>query len=193
MSLIVAARFDTFERAERAAHALFAQHFSEDDVNVFFVNPSGQHAAFPIGGDQNADPGASRAHAGAGTGMAIGGAIGAVVGVVVLIALHVAVLFSVVAAGVGAYIGSLAGAMIATRDAPDPEQPPDATLRTRHSGVLLAVRVTPESEAAAARVLADTGGMDVEEAAGRWRNGEWVDFDPLSPAKLNPKIAPRAA
>lgn len=112
---------------------------------------------------------------------------------VVLIALHAAALLSVVAAGVGAYIGSLAGAMIATRDGPDPEQPADATLRTRHSGVLLVVRVTPDREAEAARVLAGSGGMDVEEAAGRWRNGEWVDFDPLSPTRLNPKIAQRAA
>jgi hypothetical protein len=125
--------------------------------------------------------------------MAIGAAIGAVAGVVVLIALHVAVLFSVVAAGVGAYIGSLAGAMVATRDKPEREQPPDATLRTRHSGVLLAVRVTPDREADAARVLAASGGMEVEEAAGRWRNGEWVDFNPLSPTKLNPKVAQRAA
>ena len=193
MSLIVAARFDTFERAQIAARALFFHGFSENDVNVFFVNPSGQHAAFPIGGDQNADPGASHAHAGAGKGMAVGAAIGAVVGVFVLISLHVPVLFSVVAAGVGAYIGSLAGAMFATRDEPQPEQPPDATLRTRHSGVLLATRVTPDKEAEAARVLAEAGGMDVEEAAGRWRNGEWVDFNPLSPAKLNPKIAQRAA
>ncbi|CAJ0683328.1 hypothetical protein R11007_00068 [Ralstonia holmesii] len=110
-----------------------------------------------------------------------------------VLALHAAVLFSVVAAGVGAYIGSLAGAMLATRDEPNPAQPHDATLRTRHSGVLLAARVTPEREAEAARILASAGGMDVEEAAGRWRNGEWVDFDPLSPAKLNPKIAQRAA
>ncbi|PLT18153.1 MULTISPECIES: hypothetical protein [Ralstonia] len=193
MSLIVAARFDTFERAEAAARTLFAERFSEEDVNVFFVNPSGQHAAYPIGGDRNADPGAARAHAGAGKGMAIGAAIGAVAGVVVLIALHVAVLFSVVAAGVGAYIGSLAGAMIAMRDEPQPSQPPDATLRTRHSGVLLAVRVMPEREADAARILAAAGGMDVEEAAGRWRNGEWVDFDPLSPARINPKVGARAA
>ncbi|CAJ0783121.1 hypothetical protein LMG7141_01350 [Ralstonia condita] len=193
MSLIVAARFDTFERAECAAQALSAHRFSEEDVSVFFVNPSGQHAAFPIGGDQNADPGAARAHAGAGKGMALGAAIGAVAGVVVLMLLHVAVLFSVVAAGVGAYIGSLAGAMYATRDEPNPEQPPDATLRTRHSGVLLAVRVTPEREADAARILAAAGGMDVEEAAGRWRSGEWVDFDPLRPARLNPKIGQQPA
>lgn len=193
MSLIVAARFDTFERAESAARALFAQRFSEDDVNVFFVNPSGQHATFPIGGDRNADPGAARAHAGAGKGTAIGAVVGAVAGVILLIALHVAALFLVIAAGVGAYIGSLAGAMLATRDEPNPEQPPDAMLRTRHSGVLLAVRVTPDREAEAARTLSESDGMDVEEAAGRWRNGEWIDFDPLSPAKLNPKIAQQAA
>ena len=30
-------------------------------------------------------------------------------------------------------------------------------------------------------------------AAGRRRNGEWVDFNPIRPAKLNPKIAQRAA
>lgn len=164
-------------------------------MNVFFVTPSVQHAALPIGGDRNADPGAARVHAGAGKGMAIGAVVGAgaVAGVLALMALHVTVLYSVVAAGVGAYIDSLPGAMYATRDAPNPEQTPDATLHTRHSGVLLAVRVTPEHEADAARILAAAGGMDVEEAAGRWRNGEWVDFDPLSPTGLNPKIAQRVA
>ena len=99
--------------------------------------------------------------------MALGAAIGAVADVVVLVGLHAAVLFSVVAAGVGAYIGSLAGAMLATRDEPAPAHPPDATLRTRHAGVLLAVRVTPDREAEAARILAGSGGIDVEEAAGR--------------------------
>ncbi|MBN3809517.1 hypothetical protein G3N97_10475, partial [Paraburkholderia sp. Ac-20347] len=44
MSLIVAGRFTTFPAAEAVADKLFARGFVEEDVNLFFVNPRGQHA-----------------------------------------------------------------------------------------------------------------------------------------------------
>lgn len=44
MSLIVAGRFTTFPAAEAAAEKLYAGGFLEEDVNLFFVNPRGQHA-----------------------------------------------------------------------------------------------------------------------------------------------------
>lgn len=61
MSLIIAGRFQTFRAAESAAQKLFARGFLEEDVTLFFVNPSGQHARYPVGGDVGTDPGASAA------------------------------------------------------------------------------------------------------------------------------------
>ena len=66
MSLIVAARFTTFPAAEDAAQKLFNAGFVEEDVTLFFVNPRGQHARYPIGGDTGTDPGAREAPKGAG-------------------------------------------------------------------------------------------------------------------------------
>lgn len=55
MSTIIAGRFDTFARAETTATRLMAKGVKQDDLNMFYVNPAGQHAAYPIGGDHAAD------------------------------------------------------------------------------------------------------------------------------------------
>ena len=111
MSLIIAGRFTTFPAAEAAAQRLFARGFVEEDVTLFFVNPGGQHARHPIGGDQSTDPGATQAPKGAGKGVTIGAVIGAVIGAAIFTVFKAPLLVSVIAAGVGAYVGSLAGAM----------------------------------------------------------------------------------
>ncbi len=55
MSLIVAGRFPTFERADEVAQRLYSHHVKQEDVSVFFVTPPGQHAQYVIGGDHFAD------------------------------------------------------------------------------------------------------------------------------------------
>ena len=103
MSLIVAGRFTTFADAEAAANRLFEAGFVQEDVTLFFVNPRGQHARFPIGGDRYVDPEAARTSKGAGKGGAIGAVIGAVIGVALFSAFSSPFLVLVVAAGVGVY------------------------------------------------------------------------------------------
>ena len=177
MSLIVAGRFTTFADAEAAANRLFAAGLVQEDVTLFFVNPRGQHARFPIGGDRYVDPQAARTSKGAGKGGAIGAVIGAVIGVALFSAFSSPFLVLIVAAGVGAYVGSLAGAMSHTRGGgkvPDSEVPHEA----RDSGVLVAVHVSPENQQEAARVLREAGSLEVERAHGRWQHGRWADFDP---------------
>ncbi|WP_206957002.1 hypothetical protein [Trinickia acidisoli] len=177
MSLIVAGRFTTFAEAETAANRLFAAGFVQEDVTLFFVNPRGQHARFPIGGDEDADPQAAHASKGAGKGGAIGAVIGAVVGVALFSAFSSPLLILVVAAGVGAYIGSLVGAMSHTRGGgkvPEHQVPHES----RDSGVLVAVHVSPDNQQEAARVLREAGSLEVERAHGRWQHGRWADFDP---------------
>ena len=174
MSLIVAARFETFDAAEAAAGRLFARGWAEDAVNIFFVNQPGAHAQFPVGGDRAADPDAEGAQKGAWTGAAGLGALGAALGAGVLFAFGYTGWIMVAAAAVGAYLGSLAGALFVagkskrgfTGHGPRPQAPP-----VRPSGVLLAVHVQADRQLEVADLLRDAGGKDVERADGRWRDG----------------------
>ena len=179
MSLIIAGRFQTFPAAESTAQRLFARGFVEEDVTLFFVNPSGQHARYPVGGDVGTDAGASDAPKGAGKGVTIGAVIGAIVGAAIFAIFKSPLLVSVIAAGVGAYVGSLAGAMSHTKKKPTTAA--HAEEPARHAGVLVAVHVSPETQDQAATALREAGGMDIERASGRWKQGRWSDFDPLQP------------
>lgn len=178
MSLIIAGRFQTFPAAESAAQRLFARGFVEEDVTLFFVNPSGQHARYPVGGDVGTDAGASAAPKGAGKGVTIGAVVGAVVGAAIFAIFKSPLLVSVIAAGVGAYVGSLVGAMSHTKK---PKAVSHAEEPSRHAGVVVAVHVSPETQEQAATMLRESGGMDIERASGRWKQGRWSDFDPTQP------------
>lgn len=74
MATIIAGLFETLAEAEKAETALKNADFEKSDVSVFALNPAGQHALYPIGGDQDADPGAKEAHVGAASGAIVGGA-----------------------------------------------------------------------------------------------------------------------
>jgi hypothetical protein len=89
MTTIIAGMFETIEKAQGAMGELLNGNFGEQDVCTFANNPLGQHATFPIGGDEDEDPGAVHADSDAGKGAAIGLGAGA---------------------AIGAYVGSLAGA-----------------------------------------------------------------------------------
>ncbi|WP_345816277.1 hypothetical protein AAGS40_18765 [Paraburkholderia sp. PREW-6R] len=179
MSLIVAARFTTFPAAEEAAQRLFNAGFVEEDVTLFFVNPRGQHARYPIGGDTHTDAGSKEAPKGAGMGVTIGAVAGAVVGVGIFAAFSAPIIVSLIAAGVGAYVGSLVGAMSRTRSGGHAGERTPLHEETRDSGVLVAVHVSPDNQLEAAGVLRDAGGVAIERASGRWQQGRWADFDPL--------------
>lgn len=189
MSLIIAGRFDTFAEGETAAQALFASGFVEDDVTMFFVNPAGQHARTPIGGDHAHDASSRGSKTGASLGVVTGAVIGAMLGVAVFLLVQSPLLITVIVAVIGAYVGSLAGAMISTRSrkAGDRNTQGEETA-IRESGVLLAVHVTPANQDDAARILREAGAREVERATGRWSQGRWSDFDPVSPPQLDDQI-----
>jgi len=192
MSLIVAARFETFEAAEHASRELFREGFDEDDCTIFFVSPRGQHATYPLGGDQASDPGARQAHLGAFSGATLTGAIGAVVGGGIVLALGLPIVGILIGAGLGAYLGSLGGAFVKLKSKGKPREA-GRQASVRHGGVLLAVHVSAETEARVARTLRELGGKDVEKAEGRWRDGNWTDFDPVKPPVLSDKVRPDRA
>jgi hypothetical protein len=195
MSTIIAGRFTTFPEAESAAARLFARGFLEEDVTLFYVSPSGQHARFGVGGDHDADAGARHASAGAGKGVTIGAVLGAIVGAAIFAVFKAPIIVAAIAAGIFAYVGSLAGAMSHSRSgkraqATSSDNHGSANaVDARQSGVMLAVHVSPETQADAADILRDAGGMEVERASGQWRQGKWADFDPTIPPRPITELA----
>ena len=186
MSLIVAARFDTFDEAAAAARKLFAEGFTEDDIHTFYINTAGEHARYPLGGDRVADPDAKGGHFGAAAGASALGLLFALLGGLIAARLAASILIVIAAAGVGAYLGALAGALWVVgrgRRRPGGGRAPDAHPELRQAGVMLALHVPPERDALARAVLSEAGGQDIERAHGRWLDGKWEDFDPLTPPR----------
>lgn len=184
MSLIIAARFPTFDAADGAARRLMEEGVHEDAIHVFYVNPPGAHDRYPAGGDVAADPNTLRAPRVALGTAALLGTVGAVVGGVLAAAVADSVIPVVAGAGLGAYVGSLAGAMRGMDKRRDRVQEPYRTEirgEGRPAGVMLAVNCDATRFEEVARILAEAGGHEVERAQGRWRAGKWEDFDPLSP------------
>ena len=174
MEQIIAGRFETKGIADTVASVLRA--FVDDaDICIFHNNPPGQHDAYPVGGDEDEDPGAEGAeNSSVGTALAAGlaaGAIGALGGPVVAIG----------AAAVGAYTGSLMGAMSGLgdhEDAPGKEE-------RRPGGIILSVRIAyPSNEDRVIDVLRKEGAAGIERARGEWRDGDWADFDPVAAPQL---------
>lgn len=191
MSLIVAARFDTFEHAARAADALMKAGVGPDDLDTFYVNPPGAHSHLPIGGDRVADPASRGAPFGAVGGAAILAVVGAIIGSLIGFSLNNAILPVIVGAGVGAYIGSMMGGVsklgrkpgngqsVPLDSAPSSVQAASDSGAQRPSGVLLAVRVDAGQQQRISDLLRAAGGVEVERAQGRWEGGQWRDFNPL--------------
>ena len=131
----------------------------------FANNPPGRHAVIPTGGDEVKDPAAAHADAaaGAGTGAVVGGVIAGPPG-------------AAVGAGFGAYVGSLVGALHGLKDSGSDDRP-----MRRPAGILVAMKIDSASaEESAIHTLRAHGAIHVEKADGRWRDGRWMDFDPVS-------------
>ncbi|KIX42109.1 glycine zipper domain-containing protein [Burkholderia pseudomallei] len=185
MSLIVAARFTTQRAAEAATQRLLDSGFVAEDVSLFFVNPRGQHAprwSERLPRAQHAATHSLDAMQHARHGTTIGAVAGAIFGVALFSLVTPSLVVALCAAGVGAFLGGWIGGMMHKEDFTRThvrELAHDAIHHeTRASGMLVAVHVTADSQADAARALAEAGGADIERATGRWQSGRWADFDP---------------
>ena len=160
MSLIVAARFDSYPSARSAAYALFAEGFPEAAVSIFYIDPRGQgHAAAASRRVETRRPTYRFA-------AIAGSALFAMAGV--LLALWVAFerdisgIALIVAAAAGAYLGSLAGAAWLLSHLWHQLN----TTADRNAAVVLTVQVEPEQERSVAALLRDADGKKVERAKG---------------------------
>jgi hypothetical protein len=175
MANIVAAQFDDINVVDAALSSLSEAGFAPTSVDTYFLNAAGQHARYPIGGDQDVDPEAHGAEKGALAGAALGGAAGAALGLVAAPVAGHAAAAGAIAAGV--YAGSLAGAVHSLgkgHAAPDPPL-------NRPAGVVVAVYApTSLEQKRAASIFGRYRAHAIEEADGTWKNGTWQDFDPVS-------------
>ena len=176
MTQIVAAVFDDEQAATGAARQLRDAGFEASDLDQFSLRPPGQHQAIPTGGDETSDAKAKGGDIGAVKGAAIGTAVGAAAGLVAT-----PILGPIAVAGgaaAGAYAGSLAGAVRKMGDDRPAPQP-------RPAGVMVAVSAdSAEDRSIAVDVLRDHGARMIERADGAWRDGKWVDFDPVHAPKV---------
>lgn len=190
MALIIAAKTGTQDAAQAIADALAAQGVPREDMQVFYVNPPGQHDLYHIGGDMQADPGAEPATGAQAAGVAAGAAVGAVAGAVVSAAIPIVAPAAIAGlTGVGAHVGGLVGVVSGTRDADeekletDSPRPTEEARDMRRGGMMLAVHVDTAhtTRDAVVDTLRRMGAHDLEQAEGLWQDGDWADFDPTQP------------
>jgi hypothetical protein len=181
MATIIAGRFEQQSQAEDAAAQLQRAGIAPDRISTFYVTPAGQHAGFPVGGDQYQSPGAEESPQGTAAGMAAGGAVGAAIGAVTTPL--TGPLGAVTGALVGAHVGSLAGSMEKMKE--DGTAADENPVPIRHAGMMTAVSVPDAAdENKAIGILRSLGAQDIERAEGTIANGDWEDFDPVAPPTL---------
>lgn len=180
MAKIIAGRFETQSEADRAIEALKAAGFQSDEYTCFYLNPPGQHAQYPIGGDSHHDEGTKESGKSAAAAAAIGSVTGLALGTATGIALGEGGLTAAAAiagAGIGGYVGALAGGLTGTHSG-DPKKASLEEPVERAPGVIVAARVDRNGEAQAVQALRAAGAMEIERATGEWQDGSWSDFDP---------------
>jgi hypothetical protein len=181
MQTIIAGRFEQQAQVQQAMSEMLRAGFSEDQISSFYVNPPGMHDRFPIGGDRDKSPGAEESEEGTSAGLAAGGAIGAAVGAATT---PLTGPFGIATGAlVGAHLGNLVGTLDKMADDGARNESPASPLR--HAGMMIAVSVEqPDAEPLAIDVLRSLGAEDIERAEGTIVDGDWKDFDPVSPPTL---------
>lgn len=193
MKTLIVGHYGQQTDADNAARELLRAGFPAAELSLFYFNPQGQHATYPIGGDENESPGTHDAKGGAVRGAVGGVGAGTLVGAATIPVLGPAApLFG---AAVGAYAGSLVGALKNMEESDDSPSPPperaQASAETRKAGIMLAVAVATADERQTAVEVLGAQADELEEAQGTLQNGDWVDFDPLAPRKLISPAPPR--
>ncbi|MBV8634218.1 MAG: hypothetical protein JO002_06985 [Burkholderiaceae bacterium] len=189
MTTIIAARLQLQDQIDEATEALCKAGFARSGIASFYVNPPGQHAVFPIGGDRFESPGAKESGEGAAKGAAAAAAAGVALGA------GLSPAGAVIGGLVGAHAGSLLGTLSHAKEkgeteksgtedaaAGQSESGDDSNAQPlRRAGMLIAVAIADKArEGDALRVLKRCGAAEVEKTEGNIEQGEWLDFDPLS-------------
>jgi hypothetical protein len=179
---IVAARLEHGSDAEAVLSALSSAGFKRTEFQSFYVNPEGQHALYPIGGDAHSDEGARGAGRGTFYGAAAGGLIGIAIGYAGGLLLD-SPSAPLAGTAVGAYLGSLLGTLAMLHSGKKTRATVEHPVE-RPAGQMIAIRVDqPGTDTRAIETLKRYGARNIECTEGEWRAGDWKDFDPRIPSK----------
>jgi hypothetical protein len=153
MATIIASRFQLKEQAELVIEQLIQVGFDADKITSFYVNPPGQHAVYPIGGDRYQSPG-------------------------VPVFGHRAENVSLGVTVVETVIGTEPVKDMSIEGKPGDQH---ETAPLRRAGMLVAVELDDRNfQDRAVTFLEKLGAEDIEKSEGKIIEGEWLDFDPLS-------------
>lgn len=173
------ALYDNVENASRVVSLLTREGIRANDINMLAGDPDRRYAG------QIGVAGSSPEAEAAGQGAVAGGVLGGVIGMLVgLGAFAVPGLGPILAAGplaaglVGAAVGAAGGGLIAALvEWGIGEEEAEFYLEgVRRGGTLVAVRTTDEQAGAVAALLDQPGLVDIEKAAGDWREEGWAGY-----------------
>ena len=160
MATIIAASFQLQSQAENTVEKLIRAGFASEKVSSFYVNPPGQHALYPIGGDHYQSP-------------AIAGKEG-----------NSAPLETAFAEVAEAVIGVQHDKDSSVDTAPINNTIGSASTDTKPShraGMMVAVEVAGQADQdKVVALLTQLDAHNIEKAEGEIVDGEWLDFDPFS-------------
>jgi hypothetical protein len=178
---VISGRFQEQLEAEQAVSALKKAGFAPGQIASFYVSTPGQHAIYPIGGDEEQSPGTEGSVRESVETAGIGTVAGVVTG---LAALPVLGPVAVAAgAGVGAWVGSLYGALNGAEEQATPgNEASQARDAVRKSGMLVAIAVDSAThEQRVIEIMRNEAALEIALGKGRIEGGDWNDFDPLEP------------
>lgn len=181
MSTIILGRFELIDETEQAVAELVDAGHARDAITTFYLNPAGQHDRYPVGGDRDESPGAEKTPSGVTTGVATGAVAGAAIGSATV---PVTGPVGLALGGlIGAHLGSLIGSLTATDDT-DGTSKKTQEIQIRKAGMRVAVAVAgPPQENQAIALLHSLKAADIERSEGTIAQGDWDDFDPLTPPR----------
>ncbi|SNS12590.1 hypothetical protein SAMN06265795_101143 [Noviherbaspirillum humi] len=183
MSKIIAGHVQLQSDVDIAVEELCRAGFSREQISSFYMGPAGRHAQYPIGGDADKSQGAKESDKGVAMGAAAGAAIG------VATTPFLGPVGAITGGLVGAHVGGLVGGMSSMKEHGDPgdENDVENTLPQRMEGMMVAVAVPDDGMLdSAVNVLRSIGATNIECAEGTIVDGDWRDFDPVSPVHLVP-------
>jgi hypothetical protein len=178
---VISGRFQEQLAAEQAVSALKKAGFAPDQIASFYVSTAGQHAIYPIGGDEEKSPGTEGSVRESVGTASLGTVAGVVTGLAALPALGPVAVAA--GAGVGAWVGSLYGALNGTAEQATPANAANqARDAVRKSGMLVAIAVdSAMHEKRVIEIMRNEAALEIARGRGRIQGGDWSDFDPLEP------------
>lgn len=182
VTTIIAGRLQQQSALEDTIEELVRAGFARERISSFYVNPPGQHDAYPIGGDHAVSAGAKQTDKGAAIGVAAGAAAGFAA------APFLGPVGAITGGLLGAHIGGLVGGLSEMKEEGETgkhAEDIDNVAPLRHAGLLVAAAIDDcDQEERVVRIFRAMGASDIERAEGTIEDGDWVDFDPVSTPAL---------